>query len=410
MIVLLLSSSPLSAQIPIGANDLINTKKLSERVLLVRMGEEYPDQVAAVNSKRGIILIDTGISPTLSKLYRALISREFGHDEYAYVVTTHHHFDHTNGNQVFSDAEIVAHENCPEQMRSFANQVPEFVRSRRARYQRRWKIAQSLDSESALFKRLRDLVVMSDCMCNDLESGFILTTPSLTFNDRLTVHLGDMNLKLFYFGGGFHTNNDVIAVIPEERIGFTGDLFFDSEIRSVVQSSHPLEGWIYTLTAILKEVPELKYIITIHQGVMPGEALADVRNTLVEMENERTEKENGTLILEQLLSESISTDAIERFRRICVSAPERYYLWEADLTELGRRLLSESQAGKALKVFELTVKMFPDSESALYYLADGYYSKGNPAKAIDTLERALKQNPSSSYAIDRIHQLQNEKR
>ena len=97
----------------------INFERLNEKTLIVRAGTIYPDMVVAIASQKGIILIDSGISPTLSKEYRKIIEREFGRKDFAYVINTHHHFDHTNGNQVFNDAIIVAHENCAKEMEKF---------------------------------------------------------------------------------------------------------------------------------------------------------------------------------------------------------------------------------------------------------------------------------------------------
>jgi glyoxylase-like metal-dependent hydrolase (beta-lactamase superfamily II) len=52
-----------------------------------------------------------------------------------------------------------------------------------------------------------------------------LTWPTVTFSDRLTIHLGGDrgDLELRYFGRG-HTEGDIVAWLPERRILFAGDL------------------------------------------------------------------------------------------------------------------------------------------------------------------------------------------
>jgi glyoxylase-like metal-dependent hydrolase (beta-lactamase superfamily II) len=396
-----------SAPFQFNVEKLLNVKKLSDSVLLVRMGEEYPDQIAAINSEKGIVLIDSGISPTLSALYRKVIKKEFGRDDYIFVINTHHHFDHTNGNQVFSEALIVAHDNCPRQLKEFSKKIPEFINSRSERYQRRWNIAQSLDTDSRIFKRLRDLVFMSDYMCQDLKNNFKLTLPDLTFSDSLTLNLDDLTLKLQHFSGGFHTNNDIIAILPEEGIVFTGDLFFDSNVRSVVKSDHPLDLWIDLLEKVLSAVPELKYIVTIHQGVLTPGSLVAVKETFEEMKREQVELENGSQLLENLLIDLKVKNPIADFRTLVESQSDGYYFWEADLISIGESLLDKSNTKETVKLFKLVTEMFPESVSALYNLSDSYFASGDTLKAIECLERSLELDPVSSYAVDRIYQLKN---
>lgn len=52
-----------------------------------------------------------------------------------------------------------------------------------------------------------------------------LTWPTVTFSDRLTIHLGGDrgDLELRYVGRG-HTEGDIVAWLPERRILFAGDL------------------------------------------------------------------------------------------------------------------------------------------------------------------------------------------
>ncbi len=52
-----------------------------------------------------------------------------------------------------------------------------------------------------------------------------LTWPTVTFSDRLIIHLGGDrgNLELRYLGRG-HTEGDIVAWLPERRILFAGDL------------------------------------------------------------------------------------------------------------------------------------------------------------------------------------------
>ncbi|TXL72826.1 MBL fold metallo-hydrolase [Vineibacter terrae] len=50
-----------------------------------------------------------------------------------------------------------------------------------------------------------------------------LTWPTITFNDRMTIWLGKVQVDIIHAGRG-HTKGDTIAWLPEERVLFSGDL------------------------------------------------------------------------------------------------------------------------------------------------------------------------------------------
>ena len=69
------------------------------------------------------------------------------------------------------------------------------------------------DSEFARFPRLFE----------GHESIPGLTWPTLTFNDRLTIHLGKRRVELMFLGRA-HTAGDIVAFVPDEQVMFTGDI------------------------------------------------------------------------------------------------------------------------------------------------------------------------------------------
>ena len=65
------------------------------------------------------------------KLRHREIEQHFG-KRITHVFNAHYHFDHTNGNQVFGDAEIIAHRNGVAGMKDFAKKIDDFVVQREA--------------------------------------------------------------------------------------------------------------------------------------------------------------------------------------------------------------------------------------------------------------------------------------
>jgi len=107
------------------------------------------------------------------------------------LVNTHHHGDHTNGNCLFGDAVVVGHENC-----------------------RAGVLQQTIGGLEPVFGPVDwgDLTVRA---------------PSVTFTERLDLHVGDRRVELHYIGTPAHTSGDIVAWLPDERVLFAGDLVFN---------------------------------------------------------------------------------------------------------------------------------------------------------------------------------------
>ncbi|WP_405160947.1 MBL fold metallo-hydrolase [Nocardia sp. NBC_01499] len=103
-----------------------------------------------------------------------------------YVVNTHHHGDHTFGNYVFSNAVVVGHEACRRKVLSEGLAVLPYF--------------------------------------STVEWGEIrITPPSLCFDDRLTINLGDLEVQLISVAPA-HTVGDVVVWLPDQKVLFAGDI------------------------------------------------------------------------------------------------------------------------------------------------------------------------------------------
>ncbi|MFI1971075.1 MBL fold metallo-hydrolase [Streptomyces cinnamoneus] len=116
------------------------------------------------------------------------------------VVNTHHHGDHTYGNCVFTpEATVIGHADC-----------------------RRETIAAGLQLHLAW---------------PTVDYGAVeVTPPTLTFTDALTLHVGDIEVRLLHPGVA-HTVGDTIAWLPEQGIVFTGDLVFNGGTPFIMMGS-----------------------------------------------------------------------------------------------------------------------------------------------------------------------------
>jgi glyoxylase-like metal-dependent hydrolase (beta-lactamase superfamily II) len=75
-----------------------------------------------------------------------------------------------------------------------------------------------------------------------------LTRPTDTFDDALTLDLGDRSVELRHLGRG-HTSGDLVVWLPEERICFAGDLV-EAQAAPYMGDSYPGEWSTSTLDRV----------------------------------------------------------------------------------------------------------------------------------------------------------------
>ena len=56
--------------------------------------------------------------------------------------------------------------------------------------------------------------------------------PNATFRDRMTVHLGGKEIQILYFGSA-HTKGDSILFVPQDRIAYMSEVFFNEEFPNM---------------------------------------------------------------------------------------------------------------------------------------------------------------------------------
>ncbi|MFF5567458.1 MBL fold metallo-hydrolase [Streptomyces sp. NPDC012623] len=116
------------------------------------------------------------------------------------VVNTHHHGDHTYGNGVFTpEATVIGHDACRSEQFAAGHQL--------------------------------------HLMWPKNDFGHIeITAPTVTYNDRLTVHVGGIEVRLIHPGPA-HTIGDSIVHLPEQSVVFTGDVVFRGGTPFVLMGS-----------------------------------------------------------------------------------------------------------------------------------------------------------------------------
>ncbi|MCZ7578139.1 MAG: MBL fold metallo-hydrolase [Dehalococcoidia bacterium] len=187
---------------------------------------------------RSATVVDTTGTEKRARAFHAAIREVTPHPVSA-LINTHSHGDHTHGNFMFAPASaIIASERCRR----------EIIAGGHASY--------------ALFP----MVDFGDCP---------ITPPTVTFDDRLSVYVDDLEVELIYVGPA-HTTSDIVAWIPERKLLFSGDVIFNGGTPFALGGS--VAGWLTALDRI--EALGAEAIVPGHGEVCGPEVIGEVRSYL----------------------------------------------------------------------------------------------------------------------------------
>ena len=189
--------------------------EVGDRVF-TRRYDFFQQQIGVVLGGRDVLVVDTRSTPAQAREIATEL-RQLTHDPVSIVVDTHWHFDHSFGNSVFRPATIWGHVRAAAQL----------VREGPATIE---EVALELPEIAA---DIRETVI---------------DPPERTFEDRVTVPVGDRVVELSYHGRA-HTDGDIVLVVPDANVMFAGDLLEEGAPPSF-GDSFPLE-WPATVEQIL---------------------------------------------------------------------------------------------------------------------------------------------------------------
>jgi cyclase len=252
-----------------GQEDLpLHVRRLSERVLVTWHCEHLQGtNMAVIVTAEGLVIIDTGLSPTLVGRQRSRVEAELGRSDFRYLINTHMHNDHAFANEVFPEATVVGPERGVAALDQEVKRIPELIerlQGGRASFSE-WAAQTSPDSAEG--REAREGVAAFDVGIADLEKGITPRYPTETFRGLLALDLGDVRIELFEFAG-LHSDSDILIVVPEERMLFTGDVFWGGQLPTVqVRTAHDLQQLLNHWKVILDAYPDLEVIVPGHSDV-----------------------------------------------------------------------------------------------------------------------------------------------
>jgi glyoxylase-like metal-dependent hydrolase (beta-lactamase superfamily II) len=201
--------------------------------------------VTAVSGSQGCAVIDTGYGPRVVEIRRGIASAL--HQAPRWLVNTHWHFDHTDGNSAFTEsgATLVAHTNCRARL-SQDQYVPSLE----------WKVP----------------------------AAPRIAWPTVTFDAPIAIDLGGEILQLIPEAPA-HTDGDVAAWLPSANVMIMGDLLVNGSYPIIDESSRgSLRGMIEVIERLLRVVNADTVVVPGHGPIGDRQTLLGFRDMLCAIE------------------------------------------------------------------------------------------------------------------------------
>ena len=223
-----------------GQDVQVRTTKVSGNVYML---QGRGGNIGAVVGQEGILIVDDDYKALSEKLAAAL--KELGSEKPRFILNTHWHGDHSEGNHYFGkDSTIVAHIN---------------VR-----------------------KRLIDPPVIFGRKTEPYPSHAL---PIVTYTESLAIHLNGEEIRAVHFPNG-HTDGDSVVFFKNANVVHLGDHFFVGKFPFVdITSGGSVQGLINNVGALIRQIPADAKLIPGHGPLATLDDLKTYHQALVETSN-----------------------------------------------------------------------------------------------------------------------------
>jgi cyclase len=211
-----------------------------------------------------LLIVDTHSKPSAAIALVGQIRREISVKPVRYIVNSHFHWDHTQGNhgyrRIAPEADIVASEVtrrllsdlAPARLKASIEEAKKSLET----YRQQLSAAQDPGVSSNLRKAVQET---SDYIAE--MGAFTPELPNVTFERDLIIHDAAHDLHLAFRGRG-HTAGDVMVFCPQKKVVATGDLLHG--FAPFLTDSYPYE-WPRTLLYLAEF--DFNHVIGGHAGV-----------------------------------------------------------------------------------------------------------------------------------------------
>ena len=259
----------LSAVYTSAADDLFDIKPIADGVYaaIAKPAYKVNCNAAIILLDDSVLVVDTHSKPSAA---RALIEqiKKLTDKPVRYVVNTHFHWDHYQGNQAYPSSwpagvEIISSEatRLNIEQRGIPRVKHEITTMPQEIEKLKMDLAAATDPKQK--RELQSNLSQAQDYFSELKSMQV-TLPTLTFDHSLILHRKSRTVEMFWLGNA-HTNGDVFVYLPKEKVLVTGDALHGW--TPFMGDSYPYD-WITTLDKA--EKLDFDQVLGGHGDVMRG--------------------------------------------------------------------------------------------------------------------------------------------
>jgi len=266
-------------------DSLIKLQNVNDRTVLVKFGY---DAITAIKTTKGIVIVDAGISTSLTNRYKRLIEKEFNQKNFIYVINTHGHHDHIRGNSIFPHAQIIGHKNWKNDATEMENTDSTLKRIGRIVKEYDQQLQQINPDTHEWEDNFTQKIRYSNAYL-DISKNTPFKHPDIEFIDSLNLKCGDVTFEMIFFGR-FHSNSDILIYAPGIRTLFVGDLFSKYGRPGMSKSLIPdVNRWMHVLQWIRKRTNNIGTIIDGHGQIL---SIDDIKLFTDKLQSKYCDKKN----------------------------------------------------------------------------------------------------------------------
>jgi glyoxylase-like metal-dependent hydrolase (beta-lactamase superfamily II) len=246
------------------------------------------------------LVVDAHSKPSAARALISQIRAEVTDRPVRYVVNSHFHWDHSQGNLAYPEAygaetQVVSSTGTREwleregvkRLRESLESLPKQIADLKKQIGASKKEAE----HKALTAQVAELEAYLKEMTPPEKQ---IKLPTLTFERRLVMHHGGKEVHLLFLGRG-HTAGDVVVYVPAEKVVATGDLMHS--VLPYMADGYP-DDWSRTLTAL--EGVDFDRVVAGHGSVQEGKSVLRFFRSYIDELNEAASRavEKGTTLAE----------------------------------------------------------------------------------------------------------------
>ena len=255
----------------------ITTEKISENIHVL-FG--YGGNILVSTGEDGVLLVDDQFPQLKYKIMSSI--RKLGGRSIDYIINTHWHFDHAEGNNAFGPdgAKIVSHENSRHMM---LNPEP-------------------INLSFIIYPQ---------------QPYPLNAVPQITFKDNMKLHINGDQIELYHFGNA-HTTGDAAIYLRDSNVLHMGDVFNMSGPPFIdADNGGSIDGIIRFCKEILKVVNDETIVVPGHGPISTTEDLQIYIDMLIVVRDRIQSQINQGKTLEQILA----SDPTKEWRDIYGEGP-----------------------------------------------------------------------------------------